>query len=121
MIGEQSFPCELQPRRVSCLFADSSKTQTVLTKSTRNKRNECDIFLVSLHFAQELEIIQTDFGSQFDIRLKDLIAVFVYVTQEPQGLLPNRGIFHHKIRVTSYPKRQRRSRLTVPEFRELMR
>jgi hypothetical protein len=33
----------------------------------------------------------------------------------------NRGIFDHKIRLTAYPKRQRRNRLPFPEFEELKR
>ena len=31
-----------------------------------------------------------------------------------------RGIFDHKTRLTAYPKGQRRNRLSVPEFEELI-
>jgi hypothetical protein len=95
--------------------------QKILTKAARNKHNECEPFLVSLHSNEELQSIKTDFGSELDTQLKDLITEFVDVTQEPQGLPPHRGIFDHKTRLTVYPKRQRRNRLSVPEFEELKR
>ena len=37
LIGDIPFPCESQPRRVSCLLIDSSKTKKILTKVARNK------------------------------------------------------------------------------------
>ncbi len=40
---------------------------------------------------------------------------------EPQGLPPHRGIFDHKIRLTACLKRQRRNRLSVPEYEKLKR
>jgi len=86
MINDRSFPCESQPRRVSRLLVDSSKMQKILTKAVRNKHNDCELFLVSLHFDEELQTIKTDFGSELDAKLKELITEFVDVTQEPQGL-----------------------------------
>jgi len=55
------------------------------------------------------------------MQLKELVTEIVDVTQEPQGLPPHRGIFDHKIRLTAYPKRQRRNRLSAPEHEELKR
>ena len=50
MNNDRSFPCEAQPRRISCLLVDSSKMQKSLTKAARNNYNECELFLVSLYF-----------------------------------------------------------------------
>ena len=97
MINDRSFPCKSQPRRVSCLSVDSSKMQKILTKAVRNKHNECKLFLVSLHFDEELQTIKTSFVSELDTMLKDSITESADVTQEPQGLPPHRGIFDHKI------------------------
>jgi hypothetical protein len=55
VINDRSFPCESQPRRISCLLVDSFKMQKILTKAARNKHNECDLFPVSLHFNEELQ------------------------------------------------------------------
>jgi hypothetical protein len=90
--------------------------QKTLTKAARNKHKKGELFLVSLHFNEEL-----DFGSELDTKLKKLIIEFAGVTQEPQGLSPHRGIFDRKIRLTAFPKRQRRNRISVPEFEELKR
>jgi hypothetical protein len=76
---------------------------------------------VSLHFNEELQSGTTDFGLELDTQLKELITEFANDTQELQGFPPHRGIFDHKIRLTVYPKRQRRNRLSVPEFEELKR
>ena len=36
----------------------------VLAQATGNKHTESELFLVSLHFSEELESIKTDFGSE---------------------------------------------------------
>ena len=41
VIDNRSFPCESQPRRISCLLVNSSKMQKILFKAARNKHNEC--------------------------------------------------------------------------------
>jgi len=41
---------------------------------------------VSLHFAEELESIKTNFGPELDTQLKGLITEFADFTHEPQGL-----------------------------------
>jgi hypothetical protein len=114
LIGDIPFSCESHPRRVSCLLVDSYKMQKILAKAARNKHTKSELFLVSLHFFEELESIKTVFGPELDTQLKELVTEFVDVTQEPQGLPPHRGFFDHKIRLTAYPKRQRRNYLSVP-------
>jgi hypothetical protein len=58
--------------------------QVILAKAARNKYAESELFLVSLHFSEELESIKTDFGPELDKQLKELITEFVDVTQESQ-------------------------------------
>jgi hypothetical protein len=41
---------------------------------------------VSLHFNEELQSIKTDFGSELDTQLKELITEFADITQEPQAV-----------------------------------
>ena len=77
----------------------------ILAKAARSKPTKNEFFLVSLHFAEEFESIKTNFGPELDTQLKELITEFADVTQEPQGFPPHRGIFHHKMRLTAYPKR----------------
>ena len=53
LIGDMPFPCESQPRRVSCLLVDSSKImQKILAKVARNTHTESELFLVSLQFGE---------------------------------------------------------------------
>jgi len=51
----------------------------------------------------------------------NLITEFADVTEEPQGLPPYRGHLDHKVKLTSYPPRQRRNILSVHEYEELKR
>ena len=102
-------------------MVDSSKMQKILAKVVGNKHTESEMFLVSLHFAEELESLKTDFGSELKIQLRELVTEFADATQEPQGLPPHRGIFDHTIRLTAYPKRHQRDRLSVPAYEELTR
>jgi len=46
---------------------------------------------------------------------------FADVTHEIQGLPPHKEIFDHKIRLTVYPKRQRRKCMSVSEYEDLKR
>ncbi len=50
-----------------------------------------------------------DFGPESDTQLKELVTEFADVIKEPQGLPPHRGNFDRKMRLTAYPKRQRRA------------
>ena len=60
---------------------------------------------MSLHFAEELELINTNFCPGLDTQLKDLVTEFADVTHESQGLHPHRVIFDNTTRLTAYPKR----------------
>jgi hypothetical protein len=63
----------------------------IIVKHARNnKKNPSDVFLISLHFAEDLACVMHDFGEQFDQQLKQLITEFADVTEEPQGLPPHR-------------------------------
>ncbi len=92
-----------------------------MVKQSRNKKNPVDVFMISLQFKEDLDMIKSDFGAEFDKQLKKLITEFVDVTEEPQGLPPHRGMLDHKVKLNGYPPRQRRNRLTVPEYDELKR
>jgi hypothetical protein len=76
---------------------------------------------LSLHFTKALKNIKINIGSECDSELNELAIEFTDATQQPQGLPPHRVIFYHKIRLTANPKRQRRNRISVPEFEELKR
>ena len=75
------------------MLVESSKIQKYLTKEACNKHDEYELFLVSLHFNEELQSNKMNFGSELDTKLKKLIIEFADVTQEPQGLSPHRGIY----------------------------
>jgi hypothetical protein len=92
-----------------------------LIKLSRNKKNPAYVFLISLHLKKDLETIKSDFREQFDKQLKQLMTDFADVTEEPEGLPPHRDLSDHKVKLTGYPPRQRRNRLTVPEYDELKR
>ncbi len=76
---------------------------------------------LSLHFAEDLASVKSDFGDQFDQQLKQLITEFADVTKEPQGLPPYQGHLDHKLKLTGYPHRQRRNLLSALEYEELKR
>jgi hypothetical protein len=103
------------------LIVDIDKMNQIIAKQARNKKDLVDVFLISLHFAEELATVKSDFGEQFDQQLKHLITEFADITEEPQGLPPHRGHLDHKVKLTGYPPRQRRNRLSVPEYEELKR
>jgi len=113
--------CHREPRRISCLLVETTKMDKILIKQSRNKKNPADIILISLRIKEDLETIKSDFGEQFDKQLKQLIAEFVDVAEELEGLPPHRGMLVHEVKLTGYPPRQNRNRLTVPEYDELKR
>jgi hypothetical protein len=71
LVGDLPFVCESQPRRVLCLLVDSSKMHKILAKAARSKHRESELFLVSLHFVEELESVKIDFGPELDTQLKE--------------------------------------------------
>ena len=67
----------------------SHKMDQIFVKQARNKKNLSDVFLISLHFAENLASVKSNFGDHFDQQLKQLITEFADVTEEPQGLPPH--------------------------------
>jgi uncharacterized protein YciU (UPF0263 family) len=68
------------------MIVDFDKMNQIIVKQARNKKDPCDVFLISLHFAEDLTSVKSDFGDQFDQQLKHLITEFADVREEPQGL-----------------------------------
>ncbi len=93
----------------------------IIAKRACNNKDPVDVFLISLHFDEELANVKSDFGEQFDQQLKHLITEFADITEEPQGLPPHRGYLDHKVKLTGYPPRQRRNRLSLLKYKELKR
>ena len=120
-IEDFTINCNRESRRFSCMIVDSDKIDQIIVKQARNKKDPSDFFLISLHFAEDLVSVKSDFGDQFDQQLKQSITEFVDVTEEPQGLSPHRGHLDHKVKLTGYPPRQRRNRLSVHGYKELKR
>ena len=48
------------------MIVDSDKMDQIIVKQARNKKNSSDAFLISLHFAEGLASVKSDFGDQFD-------------------------------------------------------
>jgi hypothetical protein len=120
-MGDFTINCNREARRNSCTIVDSDKMNQIIVKQARNKKDPSDVFLISLHFVEDLASVKSDFGDQFDQQLKQLITEFADVTEEPQGLPPHRGHVNHQVKLTGYPPRQRRNILSVPNYEEVKR
>ena len=107
--------------RISCMIVDSDNMDQIIVKPARNKKNNGDVFLIPLHFGEDLAPVKSKFGEQIDQQLKQLITEIADVTEEPQGLPPHRGHLDHKVKLTGYPPSQRRNRLSIPEYEEVKR
>jgi hypothetical protein len=103
------------------MIVDSDKSDQIIVKHARNKKNLSYVFLISLHFAKDLAAIKSDFKEQFDKQLKRLVTEFADVTEEPQGLPSHQGHLDHKVKLIGYPPRQRRNILSLTEYDELNR
>ena len=112
-------PCTTEDRRVSCFLLDGDKMEKVMNKASKSKKQTSDFFVVSLQLAEQIASVKTDFGSEYDDKIKSLIEEFEDITQDFKGLPPHRGKYDHKVKLTGTPRRQRRNRLSVPEFEEL--
>ncbi len=77
--------------------------------------------MISLQFKEDLDTIKSNFGEEFDKQIEELITEFADVTKEPEGLPPHRGMLDHKVKLASYPPRQRRNRINLPKYDELKR
>jgi len=81
--------CNRESRRISCKIVGTDKTSQIIVKQDRNKKNPTDAFLISLHFAEEIASVRSDFVEKFDQQLKHLITEFTDITEESQGLPPH--------------------------------
>ena len=51
-----------ESRRISYIIVDSDKMDQIIVKQARNKKSLSDIFLISLHFAEDFASVKSDFG-----------------------------------------------------------
>ena len=72
----------------------------ITAKHARKKKDLEDVFIISLHFDEELATVKTVLRERFDQQLKHLITEFADVTNEPQGLPPHRRHRDHKVKLT---------------------
>ena len=82
-MGEFTIHCNCESLRISCMIVDSGKMNQIIVKHVRNKKNPTDVFLISLHFAEELAIVKCDFNEQLGQYLEHLIAQIADKTEEP--------------------------------------
>jgi hypothetical protein len=120
-MGDFTINCNRESRRISCMIVYSDKMDQIIVKHATSKKNPSDVFLVSLYFAEDLTSVKSDFGEQFDHQLKQLLTEFADATEETQGLPPHRRHLDHKVKLTGYPPRQRRNRLSILDYEELKR
>jgi hypothetical protein len=88
-MGDFTMQCNRESRRISCKIVGTDKTSQIIVKQDRNKKNPTDAFLISLHFAEEIASVRSDFVEKFDQQLKHLITEFTDITEESQGLPPH--------------------------------
>ena len=120
-IAGEEVSCVQEPRRVACNLIDDNALAKLVKKATRAKTPIADFFVVEIKEAVEEAAIKSDFGPEFDEKLQKLVDEYQDVTAEFVGLPPSRGEHDHSIKLTGEPPRQRRSRLSHPEFEELKR
>ena len=89
------------------MIVDSDKMDQIIIKHARINNNPIDVFFISLHFAEDLVTIKSEFGEQFDSKIKQLITEFVDATEEPQRLPLHQGDLDYKVKLTGYQPRQR--------------
>ncbi len=81
-MGDFTIQCDRESRRISCLIVDTNKMNQIIAKHARNNKDPVDVFLISLHFADELAFVKSDFGGQFDQQLGHLITEFADITEK---------------------------------------
>ena len=82
-MGDFTINCNCESRRISCMIVDFDKIDQIIVKQARNKKNPSDVFLISLHFAEDLASVKSDFGDQFDQQLRQLVTEIADITEEP--------------------------------------
>jgi hypothetical protein len=106
-MGDFTINFKRETRRISCMTVESDKMDQIIVKQSRNKKDPSVVFLIFLHFAEDLASVKIDIRDQCYQHLKQLITEFADVTEEPQGLPPHRGHLDHKVKLTAYPPRKR--------------
>ena len=61
-MGNNTINCNRESRRNSCMIVDSDKVDKINVKQAQNKKNPCDVFLISLHFSEDVATIKSDGG-----------------------------------------------------------
>ena len=65
-MGDLTTNCNRKSRRISCMIVEYDTMDQIIVKQARNKKNPSDVFLISLHFAEDLASVKSDFRDQFD-------------------------------------------------------
>lgn len=108
-----------EDRRVRLNLINADKMEQIMKKASRSNKQTSDFFTMSVQQVQEMSEISSDFGDEYDQKLRELVNEFSDVSEEFKGLPPDRGDLNHKIRLTGEPRRQRRNRLSPAEFAEV--
>ena len=61
-MGDFTINCNHESCIISCMIIDYDKMNKIIIKQARNKKNPSDVFLISLHFAEDLAFVKSDFG-----------------------------------------------------------
>ena len=126
VIQDKRIPILSEERRVECSVITPESLDRFVRKQMRSKKESlADLFVVTLSEANQKDVgiddITTDFGDDFTRKLKLVVEEYADVAGDFEGLPPLRPGFDHKVKLTSTPKRQRRSRLSHPQIQEVVR
>ncbi len=58
-VGDCTIHYNHESRRISCMLVDSNKMHQIFVKQARNKKNLADVFIISVHFAEELTNVKS--------------------------------------------------------------
>ena len=114
--------CSPQPRTVECHVIEPDRLAKLARKAQRTNRQQGEFFLVSIQpgdHDDSIAGIKTDFGDEFDSKLRTLVHSYEDITKDFEGLPPSRGNLDHRVELTGTPARQRRNRLSPAETAEL--
>ncbi len=70
------------------MIVDSDKMSQIIVKQDQNTKSSSWVFLLSLHYVEELANAKSDFVEQLAQRLKYCFTKFAYVTKEHTGYHP---------------------------------
>jgi hypothetical protein len=60
-MGDYTVQCNRESRKISCLIVDTYKMNQIIDKQALDKKDPVDVFLISLHFVEELASVKSDF------------------------------------------------------------